>query len=154
MFLIAFSTHALAAGEDILAHTGEYTFFIQPEPGSCETYYQKMVPCIAKETIMVPKKVTLSFTVPVPSKQGLPVLRTETPVGCATGSGPCVDCYPKPSCRPALKEIPVPKPRIVRIPTIELVPKCVERRVMLPQWFKVKDEPRPPKKIRKVPSRG
>jgi len=151
---LAFSVGAYGFGEDMLARTGQYTFFIKPEPGSCTTYYQKMVPCVVKETIMVPRKVVNTYPVPVASVRREPVMITHTPVGCPEGSGPCVQCSPRPSCYNTTKEVIVP--RMVRTPVTEtvFVPKCVTRRVMLPQWFEVTEQPVRPKVIRKVGSRG
>lgn len=151
---VLLSSGAFAAGEDLLALKGEYTFFINPEPGSCVTYYQKMVPCIVKETVMVPKKVIRPLPLPVPTFQRQPVLRSEIPVGCAEGAGPCVECYPKPVCGPAYKNVMVPRFIPIPVPDIELVPKCITRKVMRPQWFAVTETPRPPKKIRKVGAGG
>lgn len=148
------SSGAFAAGEELLALKGEYTFFIKPEPGSCVTYYQKMVPCIAKETILVPKKVVRTLPLPVPTFQRQPILRSEIPIGCAEGAGPCVQCAPKPVCAPAYKDVLVPRMVPIRVPDVELVPKCITRRVMRPQWFAVNEVPRPPKKIRKVGAGG
>jgi hypothetical protein len=148
------SSFALAEGEGILALTGQYTFFIKPEPGSCVTYYQKMVPCILQETVPALRRVTQAFPVPTASKRGMPVLRTETPVGCADGAGPCLQCFPRPSCRPATRDIVVPVVRQALVTTIEVAPGCVTRRVMRPQWFEVQDVPRPPKGVRKVHAGG
>ncbi len=151
---VVLSSGAFAGGEGLLALKGEYSFFINPEPGSCVTYYQKMVPCIAKETIFVPKKVVRTLPLPVPTFQRQPILRSEIPVGCAEGAGPCVECAPKPVCGPGYKNVLVPKMIPVRVPTVEWVPKCVTRKVWRPQWFAVNEVPRPPKKIRKVGAGG
>lgn len=151
---LAFSAVVYGFGENVLSRTGQYTFFIQPEPGSCTTYYQKMVPCVVKETIMVPRKVVNRYPVPVPSVRRERVMISHTPVGCPEGSGPCVECSPKPSCYPATKDMIVP--RIVGTPVTEtvFVPKYVTRKVLLPQWFEVTEQPVPPKVIRKVGNRG
>ncbi|MDQ7782640.1 MAG: hypothetical protein RDU20_07165 [Desulfomonilaceae bacterium] len=142
---------ALAEGEAILALTGQYTFFIKPEPGSCETYVQKMVPCVLEKEIPVPRRVVPVYPVPFSSKRGLPVLRSEIPVGCPDGAGPCVHCYPKPSFRSATHDVVVPVVRGVPVPDLVIQPKVVRERVMRPQWFKVREDPRPPRKVvRKV----
>lgn len=148
--LVILSSAALAEGEAILALTGQYTFFIKPEPGSCDTYYQKMVPCVLERTIPVPRRVVPVYPVPVAAKRRVPVLRSEIPVGCADGEGPCLHCYPKPSCRPATIDVVGPVPKPVRVPGVEIRPKCVKERVMRPQWFKVTEEPRPQKRPRKI----
>jgi len=145
-----FSSAALAEGEDVLAFTGQYTFFIKPQPGSCVTYYQKMVPCVLEETVTSPRHVKPVFPVPVSSTRGMPVVRTETPVGCADGVGPCLHCFPRPASRPGTTDLVVPVMRSVGVPTIEVVPRCVKQRVMRPQWFEVKETPRPPKGARKT----
>ena len=106
---VALSSSAHALGEDILAHTGQYTFFIKPDPTSCVTYYQRMVPCVEKKTIPVARRIVETFPVPVPVKRKHPVLLSETPVGCAIGAGPCIECFPKPSCRPGVKDVLVPR---------------------------------------------
>ena len=143
-----------AEGEAILALTGQYTFFITPEPGSCETYYQKMVPCVLTETVPVPRRVVPVYPLPVSGKRGVPTLRSEFPVGCADGSGPCLECFPKPTCRPAIQNVVVPVIKQVPVPGLEIQPKCVKKRILRPQWFKVKDDPRPNKRPRKVRDRG
>ena len=148
--LVILSTVAQAEGEAILALTGQYTFFIKPEPGSCDTYCRKLVPCVLERTIPVPRRVAPVYPVPVSAKRRVPALRSEIPVGCADGSGPCLQCFPKPSCRPVTRNMVVPVPKPVRVPGIRLEPKCVKERVMRPQWFKVTEEPRPLKRPRKV----
>jgi len=145
---------ACAEGEAILALTGQYTFFIKPDPGSHETYYQKMVPCVLTQTVPVPRRVVPVYPLPVSRLRGAPTLRSEIPVGCADGSGPCLKCFPKPTYRPATQDMVVPVTKRVRIPGIEIRPKCVKKRIMRPQWFKVRDDPRPHKRPRKVPNRG
>jgi hypothetical protein len=151
---LALSGPASAEGEGILAMTGQYTFFIKPEPGSCETYYQKLVPCVLTETIPVPRPVTPKFLVPRASIRGVPVLRHETPVGCAEGAGPCLECFPRPTCKPAIHPTVIPVMNPVAVRDLEFQPKHITRRVMKPQWFKVTDEPRPMGKVRKVPHGG
>jgi len=82
--------------------------------------------------------------------QRQPITITETPVGCAEGAGPCVECYPKPSSTSASKDVATPRVVPVGVPGIELTPKHVTRRVMLPQWFAVSEEPKHPRKVSKV----
>ena len=60
---------AKAMGEDVLAQTGQYTFFIKPHPGACMTYNQKMVPCVATQTIPIPRPVVQTYPVPFPVKR-------------------------------------------------------------------------------------
>jgi hypothetical protein len=143
-----------AAGEDVLGLTGQYTFFIKPDPCSPVTYYQKMVPCVSREIIPVPRKVSLPYQVPVPGRQNLPSMVSETPMGCAEGQGPCTTCRPSPTSRPGTKEVWGPRMVTVRVPDVEFVPKEITRKVMLPQWFAVTEQPRPPQKIRKVRTDG
>jgi hypothetical protein len=145
---------AHAAGEDVLAASGQYTFFIKPEPCSPTTYYQKLVPCVVKQTIPVPRRVVQTYQVPMAALQNTPVLRTETPVGCADGQDACIDCFPKPKEQRGVKQMPVPRLRPVRVETIEYVPKEVTKRVFLPQWFRVDEMPLPQKPVRKVGPRG
>jgi len=154
LFSMAATPAAFGFGEPILALSGQYTFFINPSPGSCTTYYQKMVPCVARETVWVPKKVVNTYPVPVASMRGEPIIITENPVGCPHGSSDCVECAPRPSRYPAIKQVVVPRPVPTRVPDIVLVPKTVTRRVMLPQWFEVTEQAKPPKLIRKVGTSG
>jgi hypothetical protein len=150
---LAVATGAFGFGEEILALKGEYTFFISPDPGSCRTYYQRMVPCIARPTVMVPRKTVQVFPVPMVGPQPNPIWINERPVGCAEGAGPCVECTPKPLCYPGMKGVgPVPVP--VRVETVVYEPKCVARPVMLPQWFEVTESPRDRKPVRKVGAGG
>ncbi len=147
---LIFATSALAVGEDMLAMTGQYTFFIKPDPCSCITYTQKLVPCIETKCVGA-KRVVTTFPLPVPRGQRQPILVTETPVGCAEGAGPCIQCYPQPSCRPDVKECPTPAVLPVPVPSVEPEPRTVTRPVMLPQWFVVQEQCKPPaRKVRKV----
>ncbi len=144
------TSQALAFGEDMLGLTGQYTFFIRPVPGWDVTFYQKMVPCVAQENLPVARRVVQTYPLPIPAMQRQPITITETPVGCAQGSGPCVECRPMPSCTPGSKDVPTPMVVPVGVPGIELAPQCVTRPVMLPQWFAVTEEPRNPRKVSKV----
>jgi hypothetical protein len=137
-----------------LAHSGQYTFFIKPEPGSCITYYQKMVPCIAEETIPVPRPVAPAYPVPIPIGQRQPVMISERPVGCAEGSGPCLKCFPQALSKRDVKEVIAPQVIPVPVPGIDIVPRHVERPVLRPQWFEVTESPLPPQPVRKVPVGG
>jgi hypothetical protein len=143
-----------AMGEEILAHTGQFTFFIKPVPGSHTTYYQRTVPCVASVMVPVPRHVTNTYPVPVPVRRHLPVMVSETPMGCAEGQGPCVECYPRPSRMSASREVWAPNIIPVSVPGTQFVPKHVTRRIKLPQWFEVTEEPSMPKPIRKVASDG
>jgi len=147
---LTFASQLFAFGEDMLALTGQYTFFIKPVPGWDVTFYQKMVPCVAQETLPVARRVVQTYPLPIPAMRRQPITVTETPVGCAQGSGPCVECFPMPSCTPASKEVPVPLVVSVGVPGIELAPRCVTRPVMLPQWFAVTEQPRDVRKVSKV----
>ncbi len=151
---VGFGSAALAMGEGVLAKTGQYTFFLNPCPTSCMTYYQKMVPCVIKETIPVPRRVLQNYMVPVPVRRKVPTLITEAPVGCPEGASPCATCYPKPSQRYGNREIWGPRMMAVRVPVVQFTPKEITRRGMFPQWFAVTEEPRPPRKIRKVHGGG
>ncbi|MEW6532606.1 MAG: hypothetical protein AB1473_17380 [Thermodesulfobacteriota bacterium] len=152
---LALAGSALAFGEEILAAKGEYTFFIKPDPKSCVTYYQKMVPCVKNETVIIPRKFEQTFPHPVLARQKERVLVTETPVGCAEGSGPCVHCFPQPTCRPETRAPVVPRIVPVNVVTVVPEPICVPRRIKLPQWFAVEEHPLPPPvKVRKVGAGG
>jgi len=154
LFLLAVTSQALAFGEGVLAQTGQYTFFIRPEPASCITYYQKLVPCVAEETIPVPRRVTPVFPLPVPAIRNQPVMISERPVGCAEGAGPCVQCFPKASHKRYAHRIVDPRIVPVKVPDIEIVPRLVTRPVLRPQWFEVTESPLPPQPVRKVHAGG
>jgi hypothetical protein len=145
-----------AMGEDVLAQTGQYTFFINPHPGSCMIYYQKMVPCVATETIPIPRPLVQTYPAPFPVKRRVPVVVSEEPVGCAVGAGPCVECYPHPSCRPETKEIWPPEIMPVSITSPAFTPRHVTRKIIRPQWFLVTEHPvlPVPKPIRKLRTGG
>jgi hypothetical protein len=147
---LSLASQALAFGENVLALTGEYTFFIRPVPDWDVTFYQKLVPCVAQETIPVPRRVVETYPLPIPRMQRQPITITETPVGCAQGAGPCVDCSPRPSSRRATRDVAAPMIVPVGVPGIEVTPKHVTRRVALPQWFAVTEEPRNLRKVSKV----
>ncbi len=145
------ASSAVAFGEDVLAVTGEYTFFIRPDPMACITYHKKLVPCVARETVPVPQRYTQTYPIPVPARREVPAIVKETPVGCAEGSGPCVDCYPQCSHTPGMIAVKVPQIVPVDIPFVRFNPQCVTRKVMLPQWFAVEELPKPPpQKVRSV----
>ena len=148
LVLLCVAPQAFAFGEAILAASGQYTFFIKPAPGSHVTYYQKMVLCVITEEIAVPRPVAPVFPVPVPVARNIPVVRTETPVGCAVGQSPCIECRPRPSSMSATVEQLVPRMVPVRVPGVEPVPKTVKRKIMRPQWFAVTEQPKGP--VRKV----
>jgi hypothetical protein len=149
VLVFALSTsNVLAFGEDILAASGQYTFFIKPMCGPNVTYYQRMVPCVADETVVVPRRVVDRYPVPVPNFRKQAVTRTEVPVGCAEGASDCVDCYPQPRSITAYNDQVVPGAVPAIIPTVLPEPRDVTKRVMLPQWFAVYDEPKGP--VRKV----
>jgi len=151
---VGFTATALAAGEEVLAATGQYSFFINPCPTAGMTYYQKMVPCVIRETVQIPKKVFQSYSVPVPVRQNVPTLVTEAPVGCPQGACEDATCYPKPTQRPGTREMWLPKMVTVRVPYVEFTPREITRKVMFPQWFAVTEEPRPARKVRKVHTGG
>ncbi len=146
--------YAHAFGEGILAHTGQYTFFIKPDPCSNVTYYQKLVPCLAEETIPVPRPAMRVYPVPVPRPQRQPIMISETPVGCAEGAGKCLECFPQASTARGSKQVMAPQPIAVPVAGIEFVPRHVTRRVLRPQWFEVTEIPAPPQPIRKVATGG
>lgn len=138
------ASSAYAFGEDILARTGQYTFFIKPDPTSHVTYYQKMVPCVKRKTIPVARRIYETYPVPIPVTRRLPMVLSETPVFCEDGPGPHTRCFPRPSSRSASKDVPVPRMVPVRVPGLAIEPKDVTRRIMLPQWFAVEEIPKPP----------
>ncbi len=149
------SSPALAMGEDILALTGRYTFFIKPDPTSHVTFYQKMVPCVEEKTVGIPRTVVETYGLPIPFPRRERVLVTETPVGHAKASGPCVQCFPSPVCKAEIKDVIVPRVVPVQVPGVILQPKCVPRRLMSPQWFAVEEHPMPPRgPVRKVRGPG
>lgn len=150
VLIVAFTGAVTAEGEGILAMTGQYTFFIRPECGSGETYYQKLVPCRLEETIPVPVPVTPKFLVPHASIRGVHVMRSEIPVGCAEGAGPCLECFPKPIRYPAVNPAVIPITPPVGVRDLEFRPMTVIRTVWKPQWFKVVDEVKDPRKAGKV----
>jgi hypothetical protein len=154
LLMLAGTEESRAVGEDILAHTGQYTFFIKPYPSSFVTFYQKMVPCLETKMVPFPRRVVQTFPVPVPAVRGQRVAVTETPVGHAKGVGPCVECWPSPSARPGMREFIEPMYLPVSVPGVEFQPRPVTRRLMLPQWFAVEEHPVPPKKVRKVSTDG
>lgn len=142
-------------GEDVLTRCGEYTFFINPHPGSHVTYYKKMVPCRAEKTIPVPRRIFQTYFVPVPRLRPEPILISETPIGHAKGEGAHVRCFPRPSVRPGTKEVVAPRMAQVRVPELVPQPRTVVKRVMLPQWFAVQELPkRPPIKVRSLAADG
>jgi hypothetical protein len=144
------ASSALSFGENVLAATGQYTFFIKPDPCAPITYYQKMVPCVAKEIVPVPRRVSQTYPVPVPAIRGMRTRITQSPVGLACGQDHCIECFPKPSTTMMSKDMVVPRMIPVRVPGVEIVPREVTRRVMLPQWFEVVEEQIPPKEVRKI----
>lgn len=149
--LVTTAAPAFAFGEDILAACGRYNFFIKPDCTSGVTFYQKMVPCVERKTVGVPRPVVETYPLPVPSRQRQRVLVTETPVGDACGVTPCINCFPKPVCKPGTKDVLVPSIVPLRVPTLAIQPKCVDRPIKLPQWFAVEEHPLPPpQKVRKV----
>jgi len=143
---------AKAMGEDVLAQTGQYTLFIKPHPGACMIYQQKMVPCVATQTIPISRPVVQTYPAPFPVKRRLPVVVSEKPVGCALGAGPCVECYPRPSCRPGIREVWLPELRPVSITSPAFTPRHVTHKIIRPQWHLVTEHPvmPAPKPIRKV----
>jgi hypothetical protein len=147
---MALASSAVATGEEILGRTGQYTFFIKPLPCDSTTYYQKMVPCVAREMVLVPRVVMRTLPLPVSARRPASTVITETPIGCAQGAEDCVTCYPQPSSRPGTKDLWGPRPIPVPVAYYEFTPREITRRVMLPQWFAVTEEVKQPRKIRKV----
>jgi hypothetical protein len=147
---------AIATGEAVLAQTGQYTFFINPHPGSCMIYRQEMVPCVATQTIPIPRRVVETYPVPFPVKRKAPVVVSQEPVGCAFGAGPCVECYPQPSRHKETREIWPPGIKPVSITSPAFTPRHVTRKITRPQWFLVTEHPVMPfpKPIRKVGAGG
>jgi hypothetical protein len=83
------------------------------------------------------------------------VLIEETPLGTPHGVSPCIECFPRPSCRPGRKDVIVPLVVDIRVPGVDIRPKCVSRKIRLPQWFMIKEHPKPPsRKVTKVGPRG
>ena len=146
--LLCLSSQAFGFGEDVLAASGQYTFFIKPCPGSNVTYYQKMVPCVMTEEVPVLRPVAPVFPVPFSAVQRQPVTRMETPVGCAQGSSPCIECRPRPSSVSASGEVVMPRMAPFKVPGFEPAFKTVKRKIMLPQWFAVTEQPKQVRKVR------
>jgi hypothetical protein len=130
---------AHAVGEDILAHTGQYTFFVKPNPCVPVTYHQKTVPCRVTRTAPMVRIRQAAYYLPVPVIAGQRTMIRETPIACPGDADPCVACFPKVSRTPGLSEAPVPRPVRVRFPEVDIVPQCVTRRVNLPRWFMVEE---------------
>ena len=83
------------------------------------------------------------------------MLIEETPLGTPHNMSPCIECFPKPICRPGRKDVVVPMVVNVGVPGMQITPKCVSRRIKLPQWFMIKEHPKPPpRKAMKVRPRG
>jgi len=153
--LVTTAAPAFSFGEDVLAACGRYTFFIRPDCTSGVTFYQKMVPCIERKPVGVPRPVVETYPLPVPTRQGQRVLVTETPVGDACGITPCINCIPKPVFKPGTQDVIVPSIVPVGIPDLAIRPKLVNRRIKLPQWFAVEEHPMgPPRGVRKVHNPG
>ncbi|GEM_PF-618729 len=149
-FSLVLVPSAFAFGEDVLAHTGEYTFFIKPKPGSCVTYRQRMVPCMIKEHVPVPLKTSRTYPVPVPENRRHRLAIIERPVGCAKDSGPCVRCFPRCYLERSSRTKVHPRMLPVRVSGTVIAPGCVTRRIMRPQWYEVWERPVPPRPVRKV----
>jgi hypothetical protein len=147
--LVAGTTHnACAFGEDVLAMTGQYVFFIKPKCSNM-TYYQKMVPCMVTETCPTPRRVFPKYAVPVPDCRPFPVTVTETPVGHACGAPPCAECRPLPTTTTLYKDAILPRMLPAVVPTIEPVPRQITRPAMFPQWFAVSEEAKArPRKVK------
>lgn len=142
--VLLFNSISFAYGEDVLSQTGQYNFFIKPKPKKHVTYYQKMVPCVARKTIAEPREVIRSFPVPAPAIRSRPVLIMETPVGIADGEGPCVTCKGKVSWSREHRDMVAPEFTTVHVPGTVSIPKCVTFKTMRPQWFKVEEMNGPP----------
>ncbi len=132
-----------AEGEDTLALTGEYTFFLKQVPGCTPTFYQKMVPCVEKICEPVPRRVVHTYPVPVPVRQKIPTLVCETPLGCAQGEGPCLRCMPPCTKRVEIKECVVPQITPVQFNDVAFDRRTIRRPTMRPQWFQVSESPMP-----------
>ncbi len=148
--MVTLSNQAVMAyGEDVLAHTGEFTFFIKPEPGSCRTYTQKMVPCVEKKTVPQERLINQTYPVPIPGSVTKPTLITETPMG-RKGKPGCLQCFPKSSIQRSAKKMVAPRIIPVNVKGVLLSPKCVSRKIMKPVWFEFYEKPAPPKRPTKV----
>jgi hypothetical protein len=135
---------AFAFGEDVLAHTGEFTFFIKPDPGSCKTYTQKMVPCVEKKTVPVVKLINKTYPVPVPKGVIKPTKICENPMA-EKGKPQCVQCFPKSRVQGSSKKLVRPQMIPVTTPGMVIAPKCVTKKTMKPVWFEFKESPAPPR---------
>jgi hypothetical protein len=144
--LFGATAQCAAFGEDVLAASGQYTFFIKPRCGTNATYYQKMVPCVLTEELPTARLITPVYGVPVPDQRKQGIVRTETPVGCAQGSRPCAECFPRETRTTDFvdRQFPVMIPSVM--PTWVPDPQIARRPVMLPQWFMVTEEAKAPRK--------
>ena len=149
LFLVS-APSAIAFGEDVLAHTGEYTFFIKPKPGSHVTYRQRMVPCAVREHVPVPTKTSITYPVPIPEKRRHQMVIIERPVGCAADFGPCKQCFPRAYMERSSRNKIYPRMLPVRVSGTVFSSKCVTRRVMRPMWYEVRETPVPTRPVRKV----
>ncbi len=155
VFVIAGVANAVAFGEGVLAQTGQYTFFIKPDPCSPVTLYQRMVPCVKRECKPIPRTVVENHIVPVPSERRHRMGLKEIPVGCPKGLNKCETCFPQPRQYAGWKRMMVPKGMRVPVKTTIYQPRIIDRRTTRPQWFAVTPDNRPIQKtIRKVGPRG
>jgi len=134
---------AFAFGEDVLAATGQYTFFIRSKCEPNVLYYQKMVPCIA-DGCPLPRQITNRYQVPVADLRKEFAKYREVPVGCPPGCGDCMECFPKESKYSGYNDIVGPRPIPAEISSVVPVPNPVRQHVMAPQWFAVYETKRQP----------
>jgi hypothetical protein len=132
---------AHAVGEDILAHSGQYTFFVKPNPCAPVTYHQKTVPCMVTRDVPTVRMRQVTYHLPVPLIVGRRVMIRETPIACPADRDPCVRCLPKVSTHPGVGTTVEPRPARVQFTDPVVVPQCVTRRVNLPRWFMVEEIP-------------
>ncbi len=138
---------AFSFGEDILAITGQYTFFIRPKCGPNVTYYQKMVPCIVDDQCPIARPIRERYAAPVPILRPQGVAINEVPVGCAAGCSDCVECFPKPSRGSGFNDVVMPVLTPADMTTVVPMPNSFKRPIMSPQWFAVYEEPKAVKKV-------
>lgn len=132
---------AHAVGEDILARSGQYTFFVKPNPCVPVTYYQRTVPCRVTRNVPAVRTMQVPYYLPVAAIADRRTIIRETPIACPMDSDPCVQCSPRMTRRPGMAAVAAPRPVRVGVTEVVIVPKCVTRRVNLPRWFMVEEIP-------------
>lgn len=130
-------------GEDVLALTGQYTFFVRPHPGQPITYYQKAVPCVSRKSVQNLRSHHATVHVPYGAKRRQPIIVVETPLPMGHGPNQSISCFPKPRQHSMWRDVRVPETRPTRVLIRQPSSRMASRRIVLPYWFEVREEPRP-----------